>query len=284
MPLADDEDEDEAPEAAGAKRATICQSAIDLKEDSELPADEAISAKRNQRRKSTPWTKPGDAKPLGDDEDDIEELGNVGTKSATICQAAIDLKHSSEDAAEDAVVVKRSRQRRSTPWIKPGDAVPLDDEDDKESEVDGPKRATICQTAIEYKQTSEVDAAEETVPASRKPQRKSTPWTKPGQVQSLDDEDEGDDSEVDQDAGVAAKRATISRQAIELKEAAGANADESDAAGEVALVRRHQRKSTPWIKPGDAKPVAERSPLSFWSFHYCCSQANQEVVESDLSP
>jgi len=245
-----DNDDEEGGEMAAPKRATICQEAVRLDETSDNVLEETMTVIRSRERKSTPWIKPSDAKPMDDEEED-EEPEVAGPKRATICQEAVELKESTEDDA--SVTVTRGRARKSTPWIKPGDAQPLDDNDedeDEEPEVAGSRRATICQEAIESKESAEDNSsAEASASVTRSSARKSTPWIKPGDATpaGADDDDE-DEEDSDEEEAAGPKRATICQQAIAFKE----DADEV-----VSVTRRGARKSTPWLKPGDATPHDE---------------------------
>mmetsp|Transcript_2743 Transcript_2743/g.7852 ORF Transcript_2743/g.7852 Transcript_2743/m.7852 type:complete len:216 (+) Transcript_2743:81-728(+) len=120
----------------------------------------------------------------------------------------------------------RSSARKSTPWIKPGDATPMDDEDEDEEEQ-GEKKVAISPESIKQKEQTQ-----ETI-CQRAKGRRATPWITP--ATPMDDEDEDEDEE-----GLGGRKVTILEDEPEYS------------ADRVVNKRNMARKATPWLKQGDA--------------------------------
>mmetsp|Transcript_13883 Transcript_13883/g.39623 ORF Transcript_13883/g.39623 Transcript_13883/m.39623 type:complete len:405 (-) Transcript_13883:309-1523(-) len=244
-----DDDGDSAEDAdkggANARRVTIDEDA------SRSAAGASEEVKRSQKRKSTPFVRPG-ASPVAAEEEEQEEEddeqcgrgdGSRAQRRVVISEAATRHKEEAErgrDQAEQAEV-RRSRQRKCTPFLKPGDADGIVDQDDEDLSGESPsKRVVINLAASQIHEIAgrQEESEESPVEARRTRQRKGTPFVKPGAA-LVALEDEEDEDEFDDGAAVGAKHVRIC-------------GDEDEP---VKVERSKLRKGTPWVRPGDAAKV-----------------------------
>merc|ERR1712137_289402 len=101
--------------------------------------------------------------------------------------------------------------------------------------------------------------------ASRRHQRKSTPWLKPIDVEAFDYEEQEEDFHAGSIAETAANQASIC-QTVQL-EALRPVEDNTEVIGSCC-----QSMCTLRVEPDDAKPHAERSLASLWLVHPSLSQ------------
>jgi len=241
----EDEDDDTAAQGGAEKHAVICEDAVRAKEeaDGQRNEEELAAAKRRGQRKSTPFVKVGDAQALQDDEDEDEDEDDAkDDRHAVIDPAAVSALAEAEgqrDATQEAEA-RRTRQRKSTPFTKPGAAAFVDEDEDDESD-DNPsteaKHVVISPEAVQLLESAQQgrDAAEE-AQARRTRQRKNTPFCGGAVGHAvLDDEDEDEDEE-----GLGGRKVTILEDEPEYS------------ADRVVNKRNMARKATPWLKQGDA--------------------------------
>jgi len=149
-----------------------------------------------------------------------------------------------EEAGDAARV--RTKARKSTPWIKPGDAGAAADEEEEEEQPG--KRVIISPESIEHK-----EQATETI-CQRAKGRRATPWIKPGDQQPMDGGEDEDEDEDEEGSPGQKRTVVICEDAVRAKEAA----DEQRGPDGLAEVKRKgQRKSTPFVKLGDAQALED---------------------------
>uniref|UniRef100_A0A6U6IVC0 Uncharacterized protein n=1 Tax=Zooxanthella nutricula TaxID=1333877 RepID=A0A6U6IVC0_9DINO len=195
------DDEDSGDSDAEGKKVVISDEAIRLKEETEANADaeELARVRRTRQRKSTPFCKLGDAAAIEDDDDDEDADGAASDqRKAIIAEEAIRAKEEAEArmGADELAEVRRTRQRKSTPFCKASAATAMEDEDEEDSSAGGSdagRKVVFSHEAIRAKEEAEAKAdSTELAQIRRSRQRKSTPFVKSGGAAAFVDEDEED--------------------------------------------------------------------------------------------